>query len=232
MSDDQRAPRVVRVEMVQDLSRISNPLQGFLRRHRHRAKSILSDGTRTDTYVVDYVDRTPERRHAACVVPYVPAPAGLPADHAQVILRRQMRYPVHLVTEQPMLLEAIAGIIEGDEAPTQTAVRELWEEGGLQVEASAVRALGGAFFPSPGILTERIHVLAVPVEARVLEPGALPPPPTDGSTMELGAELLAMSLADALSLAYVEASHELVLADAKTEIALRRLLADLDRGRG
>lgn len=227
MSEDQRAPRVIRVEMVQDLSRVSSPVEGFLRRYRHRAKSLLSDGTRTDTYVVDYVDRAPERRHAVCVLPYVVDPNEDPG-RTQVILRAQMRYPVHLVTGRPALIEAIAGIVEGDEPPLQTGARELWEESGIEVEPDQVFSLGAPFFPSPGVLTEMVHVLAVEVPARVLEPGALPPPPTDGSLMEVGAELLAFTLEDALALTGAPSSAELFLADAKTEIAMYRLRAHLE----
>ena len=228
VSNEDRAPRVARVELVQDLSRISSAVDGFLKRYQHRAQSVLTDGQRTGTYVVDYVDRDPQRRHAACVLPYVPADPSEPPDKAQVILRRQMRYPVHLVLNQPLMLEAVAGIIEGSEAPVQTAVRELWEEAGLRVAASTVRTLGAPFFPSPGILTECIHVLAVPVSASALQPGALPPAPTDGSEMEQGAELLAMELQDALALAQVPPGPDgLFIADAKTEIALHRLKAQL-----
>lgn len=228
MSDERRAPHVIRVEQVQDLSRVSSPVDGFLRRHRHRAKSVLSDGFSTDTYVVDYVDRAPERRHAVCVLPFVSG--GGPVGETQVILRSQMRYPAYLVSGQPMMLETIAGIIEGDEPPKAAAVREVWEEGGLRVAEPELFELGAAFFPSPGVLTERIHVLAVPVPAACLEPGALPPAPTDGSVMEQGAELLALTLDDALSLRAVPASEALSLADAKTEIALWRLRAHLSTG--
>lgn len=229
MSDERRAPHVVRVQTVQDLTRVSSPSDGFLRRHRHRAKSILSDGTRTETYVVDYVDRAIERRHAVAVVPFVPE--GHDAGRTQVILRRQMRYPAFLVTGQAMMLEAIAGIIEGQEGATAAGVRELWEEGGLRADADDLFELGAPFFPSPGVLTERIHLMAAEVSPKVLVPGALPPAPTDGSLMEQGAELLALTLDDALALTEVPANEELSLADGKTEIALRRLAAHLQAGR-
>ena len=56
MKRESTAPRVVGVEIIQDISRISSPIDGFLRRMRVRAKSLLSDGTRTDTYVMDWWD--------------------------------------------------------------------------------------------------------------------------------------------------------------------------------
>lgn len=215
------------VELVQDLSRISPPTEGFLRRYRHRVKSVLSDGQRTETFVVDYVDRTPERRDAVVVAAYQPAPSGDPGE-VQVLLRRQLRYPVQVVLGQPLFLEAVAGILEGDEPVVRAAARELFEEAGLDLPAHRFKVLGQPFFPSPGILTERIHVVAA-----ALDPGALErplhPAPTDGSAMEQGAELVSLTLDDALRLSEVPASEPIYLADAKTELALRRLAVALTR---
>lgn len=219
-------PIVTGVDRVQDLSRVSSPIEGFLRRFRHRVKSVLSDGTRTESYVVDYVDRTPARRDAVCVLAYVPPPDGGSPDDAQVLMRRQMRYPVHLVAGAPLMLEAVAGIREGPEPVAECAARELWEEAGLRAPAADVVELGAPTFPSPGILTERIHLCVLP-----LPPGTfdqpLPPPPTDGTAMEAGAEVLALTLGDALSLTAVAPPAEYFLADAKTELALHRLRAHL-----
>ena len=213
------------VELVQDLSRISPATEGFLRRYRHRAKAVLSDGHRTETFVVDYVDRAPERRDAVVVAAYVP---GAAPEDAQVLLRRQLRYPVQVVLGQPLFLEAVAGILEGDEPVVRAAMRELYEEAGLDVPAHRFRVLGQPFFPSPGILTERIHVVAVALDPGTFE-APFHPPPTDGSAMEAGAELLALGLGHALALTEVPATEALYLADAKTELALRRLEVDLTR---
>src|SRR6185369_8190501 len=118
-------PRAVAVELIQDISGISSPLEGFLRRHRHRLKTILSDGQRTDVYVADFCDRAADRRNAIAVAAYARDPGGDPMD-AWILLRRQMRYAAYLVTGQPLTTEVIAGILEGDEALEEAVIREVW----------------------------------------------------------------------------------------------------------
>ena len=207
------------VELIQDLSQVSSPTQGFLRRHRHRVKTILSNGRRTDTYVVDYVDRPAHRRDAVGVIAF--QPKHTPGE-AVVLLREQVRYPPLIVGGRPTLIEIVAGLIEGDERPEVAGLRELEEEAGLSISEEHATLLGGLFFPSPGILTERISIVAVE-----LPPDAFDRPLSplgDGSAMEEGAVLLSMSLDDALSLADRGGSdEEPQIQDAKTELALHRL---------
>lgn len=218
-------PRVVGVELIQDISRISSPVDGFLRRHRHRAKSLLEDGTRTETYVVDFVDRAGDRRDAVAVAAYWPDPGGRP-EAATVLLRRQLRYPVHAVSGAALFTEVVAGILEHPETIERAATRELWEEAGVLVDVACVRPLGAPFFPCPGIVTERIYPVAA------ILPGTpdtgLAAASGDGSPLEEGAELVAMSLGDALS-ATGRLGGEVTpfIADAKTEIALTRLWLEL-----
>lgn len=182
-------------------------------------KTLLSDGTRTETFVVDYVDRSPDRRDAVAVIAYEPADEVL---DTVVLLREQVRYPAQVVTGHATLIEVVAGIIEGDEGAETAALRELQEEAGLTVPTARARRVGGQFFASPGIVTERMTVVAVQ-----LDPGALDrplAPPGDGSAMEEGAALLSVSLGDALLLTDRGGTdEELQIADAKTELALFRL---------
>jgi ADP-ribose pyrophosphatase len=66
------------------------------------------------------------------------------------------------------LLEVPAGTLEPDEAPEAAAVRELAEETGYR--AGRWRRLT-AFFPSPGVLSERTHLFL----AEDLTPGEMRP---------------------------------------------------------
>ena len=222
-------PHAVGVELVQDVSGIASPVDGFLRRYRHRAKTLMSDGTRTEPYVVDYVDRAAGRRDAVAVALYVPAHDDRPTT---VILRQQMRYPVFVATGAPMVTEVVAGVLEDDEPPAQTAVREVYEETGLTITVADTTRLGGPFYPSPGIVTEMIHVVAARLPIDALDT-PLPIAPGDGSPLEAGARLVAVPLDRALSLPEgppQAGDTSVVLCDAKTEIALRRLREWLARG--
>ena len=213
---------------MQDISGIASPTEGFVRRYRHRAKTHLSDGTRTDAYVVDFVDRAPTRRDAVAVALYVPAPEP---GRTMVVLRQQLRYPVFVATGAPLMTEVVAGVLEDDEPPEQTAVREVAEETGLTISSRNVERLGGPFYPSPGVFTEMIHVVAARLQPDALD-GPLPIAPGDGSPLEAGARLVAVALDDVFDLPHGPpgaGDTRVLLCDAKTEIALRRLRERLVR---
>jgi 8-oxo-dGTP pyrophosphatase MutT (NUDIX family) len=221
---------VVGVEIIQDISRISSPIDGFLRRQRVRAKSLLSDGTRTDTYVMDYVDRDPQIRDAVAILPYVPADEGEPVGATRVLFRRQLRYPAYLVTGQPLFTEAIAGLIEAPETAQDAAMRELFEESGLRATRERVRQLGRPVFPTPGAFTERFFLFAVEADHDTLEHADA----GGDSPMEEGAELISTSLSDAMVLLDqdpLSAERGVFIADAKTELLLHRLHAFLSEKR-
>lgn len=211
----------VSVEIIQDLSTESNPLTGYLHRHRVRARTVLKNGIRTSPYMVDWVDRGADRRDAVAVVLYAQGP-----EDVQVLLRRQVRVPVQVMIGQPTLLELVAGIIEAPDDPVAAAVKEVHEEAGIRVQPTDLLELGQPFFPTPASFTERIHVMAARVPVETFAAGALPSPPTDGSPLEQGADRWVLSLDAALQLCHVgpgDGPHGLFLADAKTEIGLRRL---------
>lgn len=74
------------------------------------------------------------------------------AERRTALLVRQPRIPVLLAAGDPLLLEAIAGMLDGDE-PIAAARREAMEEGGLRLgEFEFV----GETWSSPGVLTERV----------------------------------------------------------------------------
>ncbi len=83
----------------------------------------------------------------------------------RVILIRQFRYAAG-----ETLLEVPAGTIDPGESPEQTAGRELVEETGYHAQRLEKLA---EFFPSPGILSERMHLfLATELEKRETSPDA------------------------------------------------------------
>ncbi len=108
----------------------------------------LPDGRETEREVV-------EHRGAAAVVPLT--------EEGEVLLVRQFRYAVG----EP-LLEIPAGTLEPGEAPLACAVRELAEEVGAQATHWDPLAV---LYPSPGVLTEAMHLFlatglaAVPARA-------------------------------------------------------------------
>ena len=129
--------------------------------------------------------------------------------------------PEYLLVE-----ELVAGVLEpgevGLDALRRRASDEVREEAGLEIEPSRFEPLGGPFFMLPGIASEKIHVMAAEV-ARGLGPPVWSAPETgDGSPLEEGAELRWRPLGAA-----VEACERGEIEDAKTELALRRLLTRL-----
>jgi ADP-ribose pyrophosphatase len=111
------------------------------------------------------------------------------------------------------LWETVAGLIDPGESPSEAGARELEEELGFAVGAAALQPLGPYSYPAPGIIGERHVYFHVEVD-----PTARRTPSEDGSALERGAHIVAVSLADALG--HARAGR---LRDAKTELALRRL---------
>ncbi len=84
---------------------------------------------------------------AACVLPYNPL-------RRTAVLVRQFRVPVLFAAQAEETLEAIAGIVEKNEAAARCAQREAREEAHLQLEA--VQHIFTAW-TMPGLSTERMH---------------------------------------------------------------------------
>lgn len=84
-------------------------------------------------------------------------------DDRRVVLIRQYRYAAG-----ELMLEVPAGTIDPGESPEETAQRELLEETGY--EARRLEKIA-EFFPSPGILTELMHLyLATGLEEKAAAP--------------------------------------------------------------
>jgi ADP-ribose diphosphatase len=83
--------------------------------------------------------------HSGSVVVLPQLPDG------RILLVRQYRHPV-----RQFLWELVAGSIEKGESATRAARRELLEESGYK--ARSLKEIL-AFYPSPGFLTERMHLV-------------------------------------------------------------------------
>ena len=78
-----------------------------------------------------------------------------------VVLTRQFRLPVHVVGENPELIEACAGLLDR-QAPEAAIRREAEEETGYRV--GMVEKLWTVFM-TPGSVTEQLHFFIAPYEA-------------------------------------------------------------------
>jgi len=219
-----KPPITLGAELIQDLSAVSPPVSGYLRRHRHRIKTLLSDGTRSDAFVVDVIDRAD--RDAVCVAIWARAPR---LEDTLLLLRRQFRYGAYLASGAPSVIELVAGVIERGETPEVTGARELREEAGLLAEPSHLQRLGPPVFALPSILTERIFPLAAEVEPAVLRRATETPSAGDGSPFEDGAEMFVLTLGETKAWMAREGGPD-AIADAKTELVLARLERAIENG--
>jgi nudix-type nucleoside diphosphatase (YffH/AdpP family) len=126
-------------------------------RIRIRSVELLSDGwTKLKKVVLDYRRRDGrwdtqtrevyERGEAATVLPYDP-------ERGTVLLVRQFRLPVYLASGADSLLEACAGVLDGDEDAETCIRREAEEEMGCRLHH--LKRLYSAY-TIPGSVTERV----------------------------------------------------------------------------
>jgi ADP-ribose pyrophosphatase len=194
---------------------------GFLRLRRVLLRVLFADGTSSEPFEYDTIDRG--RLDAVVVAAHYRDADG----RRQVILRSALRPPVAMraretspVVEKASLgalWELPAGLVEADERSAEglrrCAARELSEEIGAEVAPEALRELGPSAFPAPGVIGERhffFHVEIDPTRLRV--------PSEDGSALEKHAAVVSVDLAHAIHLTRTGA-----IEDEKTELALRRL---------
>lgn len=227
-------PPPVRLEMLEDLS---PPGQGFLKLQRGKYRARHPDGRWSEPFVYDQVDR--RAIDAVVIVPHFVLSGphqkagrqGVPQER-YVYLRSAVRPPVEIrdaarsalpEPETRGLWEAPAGLVEPDEASPEGLVRcaqrELEEEVGFSLPTAVFRELGPSTFPCPGVIAERHYFFHVEVD-----PAQRRAPSLDGSVLEETGEVVAVPLREAL-----RACRAGELADAKTELALRRL-AEADLG--
>lgn len=91
--------------------------------------------------------------HAATILLYDPA-------RRTVVLVRQIRVPVYLSGDEAWMIEAPAGLLDGDH-PAEAIAREAMEETGYLVENA--QHLFDAYM-SPGAVTERVSFFAAEID--------------------------------------------------------------------
>jgi len=206
------------VEVVEDRSAESRCDVGFLRLRRLSLRNRYPDGTRSDTYVYDLVERT-----ALDAVAIVLVARG--GEEPAICLRSALRPPVALRADDDasgVQWEVPAGLIEADEPGPEgvlsCAAREALEEVGAKLSPGDFATLGPAVLLSPGVMAERLSFVVADVD-----PAACVTPTEDGSPVEERAKVRFVPLSEALA-----ACASGAIADIKTELAVRRL-ADRER---
>jgi ADP-ribose pyrophosphatase len=221
-------PRITAIEVVEDYTARARCDEGFLRLKRLRARNRRADGSESRVYPIDVIDRPTLDAVAVCL--YARTARGV-----EILTRRGLRpaayfrrgrTPVLPEPEYLLVEELIAGVLEpgevGVDALRRRAADEVREEAGLEVDPSSLEALGGPFFMLPGIASEKIHLVACEVSKPPGPDVRSAPDEGDGSPLEEGAVLVWRELRDAL-----RACERGEIEDAKTELALRRLVARL-----
>lgn len=125
--------------------------EGFLSLYKLRLQHRLFEGSWSPIFEREIMDRG----HAVVVLPYDPKLDSL-------VVLEQFRAGALDDQVSPWLLEFVAGMFDGDEAPEQAAHRELAEEAGLRA-SSLEYAL--TYFSSPGGCTEKISIYIAMVDS-------------------------------------------------------------------
>jgi ADP-ribose pyrophosphatase len=195
--------------------------EGFLRLRRQRVVVRFADGTVSEPFLYDSVDRF--KLDAIVIAAHFRDASGV----RQVFLRSSLRPSLLTRPSDGLpfpeketlggLWELPAGLVEEDERSPEglrrCAARELFEEIGVEVDPEAIKPLGPSCFPAPGIIGERHFFFHVELEGptRVT-------PTEDGSALEKQAIIAPVALDEALALV-----RRGEIEDEKTELGLRRL---------
>jgi ADP-ribose pyrophosphatase len=220
----------VDIEIVEDLSAQTPSDKGYLKVRRLKLRTRNADGTHSEVYRYDAVDRA--ALDAVVVVMWAERP-GAP-DDPLVCVRQQLRPPLLLRRGRELVVpdartglelwELPAGLIEaderGEEGVLECARRETEEETGFALPRGEFARLGVPIYLSPGMCAEKIHV----VKVRVPDPTLAVEAKGDG-VVEAGSTVAWWPLSECLARA-----EDGTIEDAKTELALRRLRAGLQRG--
>lgn len=209
----------IQLELLEDLS--PSAPAGFLRLLRRRFVATYADGSRSQPFVYDEVDRT--AIDAVVILAHFVAEGGVrhvylrSALRPPVVFRDRARSPLPAHDPAGSIWELPAGLVEVAEQSSRGlrvgALRELFEELGFRGDPDALVELGPSTFPAPGIIAERHFYFALEVV-----PEQRAEPELDGSALEHDGVVFSLPVDEALALC-----RSGVIVDAKTELGLRRL---------
>lgn len=213
------APEGVEIEVLKDQREGAG--EAFLWVRKLQLVNRYPDGVRSAPY--DYYLAERKRIDAVCVVLYRGA-----ADGVEILLRSQLRPPLHFRREYEVPLPATgtgavqwevpAGLIEpgelGVEGIVARAQAETLEEAGLHLPAARFVLLGGPTSLSPGLIAEKLHFVCARVHDSDPRGEAL----GDGHAVEERSVSRFVPIAEALRALQAGLIH-----DVKTEVALSRL---------
>ncbi len=208
----------IRLEVIDDLS--PKVPEGFLKLKRRRYRAHYPDGSISEPFAYDEIDRRAIDAVVICAHYTV-------ANERFVYLRSALRPPIFgrderrgpSIAREPLgnLWELPAGLVEErDQRPggaRATAQRELHEELGFDVPEQTLASLGPPMFPAPGFVAEQHFFFEVEVD-----PTERGEPQLDGSPLEHFGRVVSVPLAQALAMC-----ERGDIQDAKTELGLRRL---------
>ena len=211
---------VTGIEIVEDRTAGSLADEGFLRIRRYLLRHVHADGSRGAPYACDVMSR----RDVGAVAVVLYEREG---RRVRVVLKEGVRPPVWLrrtkdlvqpdAAERLLITEIAAGVLEsgdrGAGAIERRAAAEAREECGTALDPQAVRLLGAASFPSPGVTDEKVFFASAEVRVADAAPVA-----GDGSGMEEGTRRVVLDLREAIA-----RRRDGRIPDMKTELALLRL---------
>ncbi|SDS23846.1 NUDIX domain-containing protein [Pseudomonas fuscovaginae UPB0736] len=127
-----------------EIIRRENCFKGFYRLDRlHLRHELFAGGMGKEINRELFV-----RHDAVCVLPY-------DARRDEVVLLEQFRVGAMGKTDNPWMIELVAGLIDKDEQPEEVAHREAQEEADLNLQALWPIT---RYFPSPGGSNEFVHL--------------------------------------------------------------------------
>lgn len=207
----------VEIEIVGDESARMRSDEGFVRVRRLVLRNRYADGTTSREYRYDCAERDAIDAVGIVLVDRAGNVCLRSSIRPPIALRPTYSLPFEGESADPTLFEIPAGLVEvdekGEEGLRGCCARETLEEVGVEVAPSAFTRLGPAFYLTPGVIAEKVHVFVAEVD-----PDAAAVPTMDGSPVEEHARIEWVPLAEALA-----ACRDGRIADVKTEVAIRRL---------